>query len=158
MTSPIYCVRHKNSSTKLRCGKCEDPICHICIAPSPVGVRCIECAPKKSLPTFDVPLPVLIRAMVVGLIIGALSGGVIVFFVPYINNFIYMGIIVAVGYVVSEMISIVVNRKRGRRLKLVTTGSILITWAIVSMFSVVPLSLFGIIATAVAIYIAVSRF
>ena len=69
-----------------------------------------------------------------------------------------MGIIVAVGYVVSEMISIVVNRKRGRRLKLVTTGSILITWAIVSMFSVVPLSLFGIIATAVAIYIAVSRF
>ncbi len=158
MTSPIYCVRHKNSSTKLRCGKCEDPICHICIARSPVGVRCIECAPKKSLPTFDVPLPVLIRAMVVGLIIGALSGGVIVFFVPYINNFIYMGIIVAVGYVVSEMISIVVNRKRGRRLKLVTTGSILITWAIVSMFSVVPLSLFGIIATAVAIYIAVSRF
>ena len=158
MTSSIYCVRHKNSSTKLRCGKCEDPICHICIARSPVGVRCIECAPKKSLPTFDVPLSVLIRAMVVGLIIGALSGGVIVFLVPYINNFIYMGIIVAVGYVVSEMISIVVNRKRGRRLKLVTTGSILITWAIVSMFSVVPLSLFGINATAVAIYIAVSRF
>lgn len=158
MTSSIYCVRHKNSSTKLRCGKCEDPICHICIARSPVGVRCIECAPKKSLPTFDVPLSVLIRAMVVGLIIGALSGGIIVFFVPYINNFIYMGIIVAVGYVVSEMISIVVNRKRGRKLKLVTTGSILITWSIVSMFSVVPLSLFGIIATAVAIYIAVSRF
>ena len=93
MTSSIYCVRHKNSSTKLRCGKCEDPICHICIARSPVGVRCIECAPKKSLPTFDVPLPVLIRAMVVGLIIGALSGGIIVFFVPYINNFIYMGLI-----------------------------------------------------------------
>ena len=158
MTSSIYCVRHKNSSTKLRCGKCEDPICHICIARSPVGVRCIECAPKKSLPTFDVPLSVLIRAMVVGLIIGALSGGIIVFFVPYINNFIYMGIIVAVGYVVSEMISIVVNRKRGRKLKLVTTGSILITWSIVSMFSVVPLSLFGINATAVAIYIAVSRF
>ena len=158
MTSPIYCVRHKNSSTKLRCGKCEDPICHICIARSPVGVRCIECAPKKSLPTFDVPLSVLIRAMVVGLVIGVLSGGIIVFFVPFINNFIYMGIIIAVGYVVSEMISIVVNRKRGRRLKLVTTGSILITWSIVSVFSVVPLSLFGILATAVAIYIAVSRF
>ena len=158
MTSPIYCVRHKNSSTKLRCGKCEDPICHICIARSPVGVRCIECAPKKSLPTFDVPLSVLIRAMVVGLIISALLGGIIVFFVPFINNFIYMGIIIAVGYVVSEMISIVVNRKRGRRLKLVTTGSILITWSIVSVFSVVPLSLFGILATAVAIYIAVSRF
>ena len=158
MASPTYCVRHKNSNTKLKCGKCENPICHICVVHSPVGIRCIECAPTKSLPTFDVPLSFLIRAMVVGSVIGILSGGIIVFLIPLINNLIYMGIIVAVGYVVSEMISIVVNRKRGRKLKLVTTASILITWIIVSMFSVVPLSLFGILATAVAIYIAASRF
>ena len=158
MAPPMHCVRHTGTNTKLKCGKCENPICQDCVVHAPVGIRCTECAPTKMLPTFDVPVSFLIRAMVVGLVIGILSGGIIVFFIPLINNLIYMGVIVAVGYIVSEMISIVTNRKRGRRLKLVTVASILITWSIVSMFSMVPLSLFGILATAVAIYIAVSRF
>lgn len=41
------CARHPKMQTRLRCGRCEAPICPRCTAYSPAGTRCRACAHNK---------------------------------------------------------------------------------------------------------------
>jgi membrane associated rhomboid family serine protease len=38
------CYRHPNRETSVSCSRCDRPICPECMTPSPVGMRCPECA------------------------------------------------------------------------------------------------------------------
>ena len=38
------CYRHPDRETKVACSNCERPICPDCMTPTPVGMRCPECA------------------------------------------------------------------------------------------------------------------
>ena len=38
-----WCARHKNTKTRLRCGRCEKPICPKCTTYGPTGARCRDC-------------------------------------------------------------------------------------------------------------------
>lgn len=40
----IFCARHPQTETGLRCGRCDTPICPRCMVHSSVGIRCPECA------------------------------------------------------------------------------------------------------------------
>jgi hypothetical protein len=40
----IYCARHPQVETMLRCGRCDTPICPRCMVHSGVGIRCPDCA------------------------------------------------------------------------------------------------------------------
>ena len=42
-----YCARHVKTVTRLRCGRCEAPICPRCTAYTPAGTRCKSCAKNK---------------------------------------------------------------------------------------------------------------
>lgn len=42
-----YCARHKKETTRVRCGKCETPICTRCMVHGPAGVRCRDCARNR---------------------------------------------------------------------------------------------------------------
>jgi hypothetical protein len=42
-----YCARHKKEVTRVRCGRCEIPICPRCTVYGPAGVRCRECARNR---------------------------------------------------------------------------------------------------------------
>ena len=39
----LVCYRHPDRPTKLRCSRCEVPICGECATPAPVGQHCPEC-------------------------------------------------------------------------------------------------------------------
>ena len=39
------CYRHSNRETGVSCSNCGRPICPDCMTPTPVGMRCPECAP-----------------------------------------------------------------------------------------------------------------
>ncbi len=39
---PRYCYRHPDRETGLSCSECGRPICHECMTPAPVGIRCPE--------------------------------------------------------------------------------------------------------------------
>src|ERR1700712_3917338 len=41
------CYRHPRRVTNVRCSNCDRPICSDCMRPSPVGMRCPECAPRS---------------------------------------------------------------------------------------------------------------
>lgn len=44
----FYCARHPKAVTRLRCGRCEVPICTRCTVFSPAGTRCRACSRNKT--------------------------------------------------------------------------------------------------------------
>jgi len=42
-----YCAKHTKVVTRLRCGRCETPICPKCTVYTPAGTRCRACAKNK---------------------------------------------------------------------------------------------------------------
>ena len=42
-----YCTKHTKIVTRLRCGRCEAPICPKCTVYTPAGTRCRACAKNK---------------------------------------------------------------------------------------------------------------
>src|SRR5215472_4877017 len=42
-----YCARHNKEITRVRCGRCETPICTRCAVHGPAGVRCRACARNR---------------------------------------------------------------------------------------------------------------
>jgi membrane associated rhomboid family serine protease len=45
---PEVCYRHPNRETNVQCSRCGRPICPDCMRPSPVGMRCPECAGQRT--------------------------------------------------------------------------------------------------------------
>ena len=70
----------------------------------------------------------------------------------------HLAAVVAVGYLIGEGISVAANRKRGKSLKFVASGSTLIALTTISLFSPALLTIYGLLAGAAAIYVAINRF
>ncbi len=73
------CYRHRNRETGVSCSNCGNPICPDCMTPTPVGMRCPDCAGQKtqvrSMRTLTVE-PVVTYALIalnVAIYIGASS-------------------------------------------------------------------------------------
>ncbi len=45
---PQTCYRHPNRETAVSCSSCGRPICPECMTPTPVGMRCPECANQRT--------------------------------------------------------------------------------------------------------------
>ena len=161
MTSETtYCARHADVATNLRCGRCEELICPGCLVHVPVGVRCPECAQTQTLPTFDVTGAYLARAIAAGVVLGVVGGVVGGVVLGLLLGLPFLGpiVIVAVGYLAGEGISVAANRKRGRSLKYVAAGSVIISVLTISLVSIGPMTIFDLLAGAYAVYVAVNRF
>lgn len=163
MAQATYCKRHKDVETSVSCGRCDDPICPSCMVHAPVGVRCLDCARTRPLPTFDVTAPFLLRAVGAGVAVSLLGAavtvGVIWFFpLPYPLSFLPAILIAALGYGIGEAISLATNRKRGIRLKLVSGLCMLIGFTMIAFFTGVTLSAVGLIAGAIGFYLAIAKF
>ena len=47
-TETQVCYRHPNRETRVSCSSCGRPICPECMTPTPVGMRCPECASQRT--------------------------------------------------------------------------------------------------------------
>jgi membrane associated rhomboid family serine protease len=47
-TETETCYRHPDRETRVSCSSCGRPICPECMTPTPVGMRCPECASQKT--------------------------------------------------------------------------------------------------------------
>ena len=164
MSETLYCARHPDTGTSLACGRCDEPVCPRCMVHGPVGIRCESCAQRRGLPTFEGSGGILARAIGTGLAI-AIVGGLAFSFLrltfdwtPLLD---WAGIL-GLGYAIGAGISASVNRKRGRPLKFVAAGSVLVASSIFTVVGLASFSIFGslsgLLALAVAFYIAISRF
>ena len=134
---------------------------------APVGVRCPDCAQAKPIPTFDVSTSFLLRGLGAGIGIAAV-GGIITSFVYIflfntglglsIVNVVTAGAVAGVGLLVGEGISLAVNRKRGRRLKLVAGFSMFTAITVITVSSGATFNPLILLASGLSFYIAVSKF
>ena len=154
-----HCYWHPDVETGLYCGRCEKHICTQCMIQAPVGIRCRDCGKATRMPTYDVRPTYYARAVSVG-VAGAVGGGVLwALFnwmlggIPFLPSLAALG----VGYAVGELISLSVNRKRGKGLAWIAGGSVagafVISWLILPFI----FSIFGLLLIGLGVYSAVQR-
>ena len=151
------CYVHPDVETGLRCGNCERPICVQCVVHHPVGIRCRECAQFRKPPQFNVPSSYYARAIGAGLgiaVAGAVGLALLFLLLPFGGLFTLMGL-VGIGYLIGEGISRAVNRKQCRGLQYIAGGSVLLSALLLG--GLILSSLYGLLALAAAVYVAVSR-
>ena len=159
-----YCSWHPDTETRLSCSQCGKSICTLCMVQVPVGIRCRECGRAERLPTYDVQPAYFLRA--VGVAVGcALVGGLIWLWlnatfggVPFISSIFGL----AVAYVIGELISRAVNRKRGVGLAWIAGGAMvaayLISGGLFQLFSSSFINmLFSLLFLGIAVYTAAAR-
>ena len=160
----MQCAIHSSVETELACGKCEKPICPKCLHYTPVGVRCRECANLKRLPQYELSIAYVARGLGAALVVGAVAGAI-----WGVIPFGFIGLIVGAGagYVVGEAVSISTNRKVGVRVQIIAVvgvvlafvvrGAILITVGNWDIGDILLRNVFGLLALAIAIFVAVGR-
>ena len=158
-TGTAYCHWHPGVETGLYCSQCGRHICTQCMVQAPVGIRCRECGKAVPLPTFDVTPSYYARATSVA-VAGGIAGGLL----WALFNSIFGGILflpslaaIAVGYGLGELISLAVNRKRGKGLAWIAGCSVALAFII--SWSVGPLSItaFSFLFLGLGVYCAVMR-
>ena len=158
----MRCALHSETETNLNCGKCGQPICPKCLIQTPVGARCPQCAALKRLPVYDVSAVSYVRATAAGILTASALGAVWAF-IP-LGGFFSLFLAMGVGYAVGEMVSLSVNRKRGLGLQVIAGVSMVASYIIRGLvdtklvdFLDSLLSIYGLIALALGIIIAVGR-
>lgn len=152
----MYCARHPNTETSLRCGKCNQPICAKCAVQTPVGARCPDCAKVSRLPVFQVSIKGYSKALGVGLGTAVVFGLIWGLIAPHLAGFGYLLALLA-GYILGLLISRVVNRKRSTGLQVISGGSTLLCFGIAVAFGL-HVSLFSLIALAAGVVLAAGQF
>lgn len=174
MTQNLHCARHPKNQTNIRCGRCEVAICPDCLVHSPVGMRCPDCGRANPVPTYDVPMPYMLRGIGAGVGMALALGFAFYFIAPVlfrlvfldigiINTilpFFYVAVMAFIGYAIGEAVSLSTNRKRGLRLKLISAASVFVaSFAITVGF---PSAAYGLtylfIGLALATWLAIRPF
>jgi len=152
----MKCATHPGVETNLRCGKCGKPICPKCMVQTPVGARCRDCAKLYKLPTYRVSAKYYLRAISTALGMAIVCGvvwGVVRGFVP----FFFLNLLLApgAGYAIGEVVSISVNRKRGKGLAMVAGIAVAISYLVSLLFGL--FHIIDLLALALGIFVAVTR-
>lgn len=117
----MYCYRHPDRQTYVRCGKCDRPICTKCAMQGPVGFRCKECGTLANDPlTTIAPTQAVLGTAVAfagGAVIGLITGG-LGWFTIFVSFF--------AGGVTSEAVVRVTGYKRGPIMLGMVFGGILL--------------------------------
>ena len=77
------CYRHPNRETGVSCSNCGRPICPDCMTPTPVGMRCPECASERTKVTrgavapsrYDAPATFVLIALNAAAYLAEIAGG-----------------------------------------------------------------------------------
>jgi len=118
----LYCSRHPDVETTLRCNRCNTPICPRCAVRTPVGFRCPDCVRSQSATFYTAGWLDYVLAAVVALVLSAIVG----FFAPMLGWFFMIFIGPAVGGLIGEIIFRVTRRRRGRQMWLVAGASMIV--------------------------------
>ena len=117
----LYCYRHPDRATYVRCGRCDQPICTKCAMQGPVGFRCKQCGTLANDPlTTIAPTKAVLGtavAMAGGVVIGLITGG-LGWFTIFVSFF--------AGGVTSEAVIRVTGYKRGSVILGMVFGGILL--------------------------------
>ncbi len=118
---PLYCYRHPDRETWVRCGRCDQPICTRCSMQGPVGLRCKTCGK----PSRDALASLNPRQLAIGLAVATGLGAVVGYFGA---QFGFLMIVVGffAGTIIAEALDRTIGIKRGPKiLALAITGIVI---------------------------------
>jgi hypothetical protein len=108
---PLYCYRHPDRETWVRCGRCDQPICTRCSMQGPVGLRCRTCGK----PSRDALASLKPNQIAIGLGVATGLGAVVGYFGAQFGFFmIVIGFFA--GTIIAEALDRTVGIKRGPRI------------------------------------------
>jgi hypothetical protein len=116
---PLYCYRHPDRETWVRCGRCDQPICSRCAMQGPVGLRCKVCGtPSRDALASMRPTQLAIAAAV------SLVGGAVVGYAGSALGI--FGLVAAFfgGGLIAEALDRTVGIKRGTRIMVIAVPGI----------------------------------
>jgi hypothetical protein len=117
----MFCYRHLDRETWLRCGRCDQPICTKCAVQGPVGSRCRQCGLAKNDPlTAFTP-----RQLALGAAVALVGGAVAGFVGGYVGYFSIIGGFFA-GRFTADAFTRVVGYKRGPVMLAILFGGLLV--------------------------------
>ncbi|MFC1951901.1 hypothetical protein ACFLYI_02520 [Chloroflexota bacterium] len=158
-SNTMRCATHLEVETNLRCGKCGKLICPKCMVQTPVGARCLDCARLYKLPTYSVSTRHYLKAVGTGMGM-AIVVGVIWGTLEALLPFFFLNLLLAAGsgYVIGEVVSLSVNRKRATGLAIVAGLAVVISYLVSILL---PWGfgfwLFDLLALSVGIFVAITR-
>ena len=159
----VYCARHPQVETPLRCGRCETPICPRCLVQTPVGARCRDCAGVSRIPTYNISPLMLARGLGAAIASGVAIGAAWGYLLGGIGGFGFFSFFIglAIGWAIAESIGAATNRRMGPPLAAVAVlGAVIcyVTRNIVLDFPLLPQGdIGGYIAVGIAAFFAASR-
>ena len=161
MSDVRYCPRHPSVETGLACGRCETPICPRCAVFTDVGARCPDCAPRRTLPQFEIGPLILARAVFASVIAGAVLGGAWGLLLPGGFGFFMIFLGIGLGYGVGESVSWITNRKSGTGLQVIAALGVVLAYLVRNVladYDLVPTNDFGgLLALLAGVVMAISR-
>lgn len=140
------CARHKNVQTRLRCGRCEKPICPKCTVMAPTGARCRDCVSNRTAHMYQVEPRHLAMAFAASVVAGAIGPAAIALAGSlWIWALLYAP---ALGPLLGRLVTTITKGKRGPKVASAVTvglivGAIGSAFASTSMTAVLPGDQFG---------------
>lgn len=167
------CLRHPDTLSNLRCGRCGDLICPQCMVQSPVGARCPDCA-SIGQPAIFRTTPLEMGKVIGVSFLGAIGIGIayglilwVIFNVPVgwnIGNVAAAFIVAIAGAPVGDLVLRAGKYKLDSRLRFVAAFVMFFAWVWgfwISSVLGVPvagfLNIVGYIGLGIGIYIAMNR-
>jgi len=136
-----FCARHKSVQTRLRCGRCEKPICPKCTNYGPTGARCRDCLSMKSSHMYQISLVgglaafgLAMVAGVLGAIILSVVGGFSIFALLYAP---------AIGPALGKLIIRASGGKSGTKLAIIGASGFVVGALGSSLATALPLLMRG---------------
>ena len=161
----MKCAAHPDVETNLTCGRCGTPICPRCLVHTPVGARCRKCSGLRRLPTYEIAPRQYFKAFGVGLGVSIVVGIAWGWLWEVVGFFFFSLLLGAgAGYAIAEVLSLSVNRKRGRVLEVIGGFCVVVSYIVANVglsggaltfFD--DFSLYDILVLAIGVVVAVSR-
>lgn len=130
VVAPLRCKRHPEVETRLRCNKCDEPMCTRCAVHTPVGYRCRDCIREHQDRAYNMEPGDPWIAMGTGLALAAIGLPVAGFVSGLVGTF--LGLLIAIltggaaGSLLAQIVRRAVQRRRGRRLGLFAVCGVLL--------------------------------
>lgn len=116
----LFCYRHPDRETWVRCGRCEKPICTKCAMQGPVGFRCRDCGK----PVRD-PMTSFTPVQLIGGLAASFGGGLVAAFISGRFGFFALFVAFFAGGVIVEAITRITGFKMGAKMDFIVYGGII---------------------------------
>lgn len=116
----LFCYRHPDRETWVRCGRCDRPICTQCAMQGPVGFRCRECGK----PVRD-PMSTFTPVQLAGGLVASFGGGLLAAYISGRFGFFALFVAFFAGGLIVQGITRITGYKMGTLMDAIVYGGII---------------------------------